>query len=159
MPSAPQKPARANGRSIETLRTVVPSRPAASSLNFRTLAWQTPVPMLGKMLRTVVPVRSAELSSARSAPTRVKDGALVPSAGRSPTVFAVESPNAMVAMAPFLQDVLQGLAAGQPAELVGGHELDHPVRVREIPECSDDRCSRHRGPSERSGCRRPARSS
>src|SRR3546814_1917269 len=66
MPSAPQKRAWANGRSLDTLITVVFSRPAASSLNLRTLAAQMPVSTDGKMLRTVRPVASAAVSEERS---------------------------------------------------------------------------------------------
>ena len=88
MPSAPQKRVWANGRSADTLSTVTSSRPPAFSLNARTLAWQTPVSMLGKMLRTsFLPAKSASVTSARLPPTSVNAGADEPTAGSSPTVW------------------------------------------------------------------------
>ena len=100
MPSAPQKLATAKGRSWETAMTSVLSRPAASSLNLRTPAWQTPVPMLGKMSRTVR-LPGVLVTSAKSPPVRVKSGAVLPVAGSSPTVWTVLSPSWVVAMASF----------------------------------------------------------
>ena len=101
MPSAPQKRACASGRSTDTLTTAVLSRPAASSLNFRTLAWHTPVSMLGKMLSTTrLPETSASVSASNFESTRSKPGACEPTAGSSPTVLTVLGPSCVVAMAP-----------------------------------------------------------
>ena len=73
------------------------SRPEASSLNLRTPDWHTPVPMLGKMSR-MVRLPGVFVTSAKSLPVRVKSGAFVPTAGRSPTVWTVFSPRRVVAM-------------------------------------------------------------
>ena len=60
MPSAPQNRPGANGRSADTHSTTVSSRPAARSLNVRTLVAHVGVSMLGKMLSmTFLPARSA----------------------------------------------------------------------------------------------------
>ena len=85
MPSAPQKRAWAIGRSLLTQTTLVLSRPAASSLNFRTLAAHTPVSTLGKMLSTVR-VPSSRLTSEKSGASRENAGAGEPTAGSSPAV-------------------------------------------------------------------------
>ena len=107
MPSAPQKRACARGRSTETLTTAVLSRPDASSLNFRTLAWHTPVSMLGKMLSTIrLPETSSSVRAWNLESTRSKPGACEPTVGSSPTVLTVLGPSCVVAMAPNL------LAAG-----------------------------------------------
>ena len=92
-----QNPAIANGRSIDTFTTVVSARPEASWLNRRTLAWQTPVPMLGKMLSTMRPDRSDRENSRRSVPTSVNPGACSPTAGSSPVVWAGVPSSAVVA--------------------------------------------------------------
>ena len=100
MPSAPQNASSANGRSLDTQRTVVLSRPLASSLNFRTLAEQTPVAILGKMLRTVR-VPSGSVTGEKSLPTSSKAGALSPGAGSSPTVETGLPPSEVVAIGRF----------------------------------------------------------
>src|SRR5215213_10972221 len=88
MPSAPQKRDWANGRSADTLSTVTSSREPALSLKWRTLAWHTPVSMLGKMLMTsALPAKSPSVTSSSFPPARVKAGAGEPTAGRSPTVW------------------------------------------------------------------------
>jgi len=98
MPSAPQKRFSANGRSADTQTTAALSRPAASSLKRRTLAAQTPVSTLGKMLRTTRLPSGSVTSSRRFVPVRVYAGAGAPTAGRSPTVWTVVSPREVVAM-------------------------------------------------------------
>src|SRR6478752_4787172 len=104
MPSAPQKPLSANGRSADAHTTTVLSRPAASSLKRRTDAWQTPVPMLGKMLSTTrEPAWASEVKSVTSAPVRVYAGAWLPGAGSSPAVWTGLSPSKVVAMATVYQ--------------------------------------------------------
>src|SRR5689334_8406795 len=114
MPSAPQNCACASGRSIETFTTAVLSRPAASSLNLRTLAWHTPVLMLGKMLRTTrLPATSASVSGSKVAPTRSKCGAWEPTSGSSPTVLTVLSPNCVVAMGTLYRTRLAGMSAAR----------------------------------------------
>ena len=100
MPSAPQNASRANGRSLETQRTVLLSRLLASSLNFRTLAEQTPVAMLGKMLSTVR-VPSGRVTDEKSLPTSSNAGALSPGPGSSPTVETGLPPSEVVAMSRF----------------------------------------------------------
>src|SRR5699024_2939188 len=101
MPSAPQKRACAKGRSFETHTTTVFSRPAASSLNLRTLIAQVPVSSEGKMFSTTrLPARSALLTGARSWPTSSKAGSAEPFAGSSPTVVTGLVWNEMDAMPP-----------------------------------------------------------
>ena len=63
-------------------------------------AAQTPVSTLGKMLSTTRRP-SGRVTSERSVPVRVKSGARVPTAGRSPTVLTGEPPSAVVAMSSF----------------------------------------------------------
>ena len=76
---------------------MVSSSPAAISLNRRTPAAQTPVSTLGKMLSTVR-VPAGRVTSLKSEPVSVKVGAVEPSAGSSPTVWAGVPPRAVVAM-------------------------------------------------------------
>src|SRR5690625_821295 len=88
MPSAAQKRPWAKGRSADTHRTWVFSRPAARLLNSRTLFAQTPVSREGKMLSTTrLPRKSSRLISPSSESTRVNPGAWLPTAGSSPTVL------------------------------------------------------------------------
>jgi hypothetical protein len=98
MPSAPQKRFSANGRSADTQTTAALSSPAAISLKRRTLAAQTPVSTLGKMLSTTRRPDGSVTSSRRFVPVSVYAGAGVPTAGRSPTVWTVVSPREVVAM-------------------------------------------------------------
>ena len=99
MPSAPQKRDWANGRSADTLSTTASSRLPAFSLNARTLAWHTPVSMLGKMLSTtLLPAKSAAVTSARLPPVSVKAGAGEPTAGSSPLVWMGLPRNVISAM-------------------------------------------------------------
>ena len=87
MPSAPQKRPAANGKSADTQITCVLSRPAACSLNLRTDVAHVPVSIEGKMLRiTRLPLRSARVTSPKSAFTNVKSGACCPTSGSEPTV-------------------------------------------------------------------------
>src|ERR1700761_9344822 len=89
MPSAPQKRACANGRSLDTHSTDTPPA-AALSLNLRTLVAHTGVSTDGKMFSsTGLPANCSLLSAPRSDPVRVNAGALAPTAGRSPTVLIV----------------------------------------------------------------------
>ena len=56
--------------------------------------------MLGKMLSTTrEPAWASEVKSATSTPVRVYDGAWLPRAGSSPTVWTGFSPSRVVAMA------------------------------------------------------------
>src|SRR5215210_1596131 len=88
MPSASQKRLNANGRSCDTESTTVSSRPVARWLNARALAAQTPVSMLGWMLRIrLFPAKSPSEMSARSPPVTVKSGACDPTSGSSPLVW------------------------------------------------------------------------
>ena len=80
MPSAPQKRFRAKGRSAETQTTVALSRPAAISLKRRTLAAQTPVSTLGKMLRTTRLPDGQRHVVARSVRSACTSGAVAPTA-------------------------------------------------------------------------------
>ena len=100
MPSAPQNRDCAIGTSLETQMTVVSSKPAASSLNLRTLAEHTPVSTLGKMLR-IVRVPSGRVTSPKSRPTSENWGAASPIPGSSPTVWTALPPSAVVAMTLF----------------------------------------------------------
>lgn len=64
------------------------SEPVAFSLKVRTLVAHTGVSTLGKMLSTTVsPAQSDPDFSLRSAATRVKSGALLPTSGRSAEVL------------------------------------------------------------------------
>src|SRR3954464_6502206 len=101
MPSATQKRRIANGRSADAPTTVVFSSPAASSLNRRTEAAQVPVSRLGKMLRTTRdPANAADEKSARAAPARGYGGAVGPTPGRPPAVWAGVPRSVVVAMVP-----------------------------------------------------------
>src|ERR1700684_3616421 len=87
MPSAPQKRACANGRSLETCTTETPPA-AARSLKVRTLVAHTGVSTDGKMFsNTGLPRNCSLVTGARSDPTSVKAGAEAPIAGKSPTVL------------------------------------------------------------------------
>ncbi|MNL72417.1 hypothetical protein D3C87_1977260 [compost metagenome] len=56
-------------------------------MKLRTDAWQTPVSMLGKMLRmTRLPAKSFSEASLRSVLVRVKSGAAAPTGGSWPDV-------------------------------------------------------------------------
>src|SRR5271163_1882621 len=87
MPSAPQNRFCANGRSLDTFTTVAPL-PAARSLNFRTLIAHTGVSTEGKMFsNTGLPLNCSLVTAPKSAPVRLKAGALDPTTGSSPTVL------------------------------------------------------------------------
>src|SRR5690554_7245461 len=87
MPSAEQNRPAAKGRSADIPRTTVLFSPAASLLKRRTEAAHTPVSRLGKMFNTTFfPLQSARDTSASSPLTRVKSGAVAPTAGRLPEV-------------------------------------------------------------------------
>jgi hypothetical protein len=78
---------------------VVSWSPAASSLNLRTEAAQTPVSSEGKTFRmTVRPASDSRETGDRSEPVSSKAGAEDPTAGSSPTVLTGVDLNAVVAM-------------------------------------------------------------
>ena len=88
IPSAEQKRPAAKGRSADTANTTVLFKEAASFLNFLTEAAQTPVSMLGKILRIIFfPFKSDKLTSDRSPLTRTNSGAVLPTTGILPDVF------------------------------------------------------------------------
>ena len=85
IPSAVQKRPWAKGRSADITRTTVFPIPAADSLNFRAEAAQTGVSRLGRMLRIFFfPAYSARVTSFNPPATRLKSGAVLPTAGRFP---------------------------------------------------------------------------
>src|SRR6202021_1424018 len=87
IPSAPQKRACANGKSLDTHSTDTPPA-AARSLKVRTLVAHTGVSTDGKMFsNTGLPSNWSLLTGARSDPVSVKAGAGDPTGGRSPTVL------------------------------------------------------------------------
>jgi hypothetical protein len=98
-PSAPQKRLAAKGKSFETQITTTLSSAAAILLKLRTDAAQTPVSMLGKIFKTTrLPLKSAMLISFKPAPTNLKSGAVVPTAGKLPFVFTSDPLNVTVAI-------------------------------------------------------------
>src|SRR5690606_19301124 len=87
-PSAPQNLAWANGRSLEMQITLVFSNPAASSLNFLTLAAQVPVSTLGKIFKiTLDPLKSSKDTVFSSPLTKLNPGAVLPISGKLRKVF------------------------------------------------------------------------
>jgi len=88
MPSAPQKRACANGKSLKIQATTVVSKLAAFLLNSLTDAAQVPVSILGKIFKiTFLPEKSDKFLVAKSTVVKLKFGALVPAFGKSPMVF------------------------------------------------------------------------
>src|ERR1700722_13277246 len=119
MPSAAQNRFCANGRSFDTFTTVAPV-PAARSLNFRTLVAQTGVSTDGKMFsNTDLPLNPSLLTALRSAPVKLKAGALDPTAGSSPTVLIGFPRKVICAMGTVCQARSGGLGPG-PHVLIGG---------------------------------------
>src|SRR5471032_2775306 len=87
-PSAPQKRAWANGRSVETHNTTVLFTSLTWALNLRTEVAQVGVSTLGKMFSTLrLPAKVARVASDRSPAVRVKAGALAPTFGNSPSTW------------------------------------------------------------------------
>src|SRR5271169_5386228 len=112
MPSAPQNRFWANGRSFDTFTTDIPL-PAARSLNFRTLVAHTGVSTEGKMFsNTGLPLNCSLVTVPRSAPVKLKAGALDPTAGSSPTVLIAFPRKVMCAMGTVCQARPGGLGSG-----------------------------------------------
>src|ERR1700744_305127 len=112
MPSAPQNRACANGRSLDTHNTDRPLA-AARSLKVRTLVAQTGVSTDGKIFsKTGLPLNWSLLTGARSDPVRVKDGAVDPTAGSSPTVLMGFPRIVICAMRTVCQGQRRGLGSG-----------------------------------------------
>ena len=94
-----QKRPIANGRSAETTSTAVSPRRPARSLKRRVEVAQTGVSRLGTMFRILrLPAKSASDKSFRSLPTRVKDGAVSPTAGNRPASSTGLPPRVTLAM-------------------------------------------------------------
>src|SRR5882672_2428432 len=98
-PSLVQNLAIANGRSAEITNTTVFGVLPALSLNLRVEVAQTGVSRLGTMLRTLrLPANWASDTSARSLPTSLNAGALLPTAGRLPAISIGLPPRVTVDM-------------------------------------------------------------
>src|SRR5690606_3245497 len=87
-PSAPQRRARAKGRSWEAQTTTVLSSWLASALKVRTEVAQVGVSTLGKMFSTTrLPFKSSSATSDKSVLTSLNEGAWLPLEGRLPLVL------------------------------------------------------------------------